>query len=126
MEDLTTTSNSYSKDELAAMVRHPIVAEVGRILSLQSAIEELILDRDRSYNEIQDETKAYVDQMTTIWSLFGPSCAVARRLFPEHAHLFDMLDKSKSLKESFSSMAEGKLLVTETNCDKLCCIKQLS
>lgn len=45
MEDISTTAGAYSKDELAIMVRHPVVSEVTRILDLQSQIEELIEDR---------------------------------------------------------------------------------
>lgn len=126
MEDLTTTAGSYSKDELAAMLRHQVVSEIERVLRLQSEIEELTTDHDRTYNDIQDETKSCVDSMTTIWSLLGPASAIARRLYPEYGHLFDMLDKSKSLKDSFVDIAAGRPIVQDKICDKLCCRKQLT
>lgn len=126
MEDISTTAGAYSKDELAIMVRHPVVSEVTRILDLQSQIEELIEDRDRSHNDIHDETRSCIDQMTQIWSLLGPACTIARRLFPEQGHLFDMLDKSKSLQDSFHDLASGRSLRIEIICDKLCCKKQLA
>lgn len=126
MEDITTTSNAYSKDELAAMVRHTIASEVNRILLLESRIQELTIDHDRSYNDIQEETKECVDEMTDIWSLLGPASQIANRLFPERSHLFEMLDKSKSLKDSFKDIIAGKQIGSQMICDKLCCRKQLA
>lgn len=126
MEDISTTAGAYNKDELAVMVRHPVVSEVNRILSLQTKIEELTVDHDRSYNDIQEETKSCVDEMTSIWSLLGPASQIARRLFPEQGHLFDMLDKSKSLKDAFVDIINGKPIGSEIVCDKLCCRKQLA
>lgn len=126
MEDISTTAGAYSKDELAIMVRHPVASEVQRILLLQTKIEELTVDHDRSYNDIQEETKDCVDEMTEIWSLLGPATAIALRLFPDQFHLFEMLDKSKSLKDSFNDIIAGKQIGSQLLCDKLCCRKQLA
>lgn len=126
MEDLTTTAGAYSKDELAIMVRHPVTSEVLRILTLQEKIKEFATNRDMSINTIKEQSKSCFNDMTDIWSLLGPATVIARRLFPEHSNLFDSLEKSFSLRESFGLLASGKSIGQETSCDRLCCRKQLA
>ena len=125
MEDLSTTAQAFTKDELAAMCRHPVVVEVEHIQAVRLLIDSLINDTSKSRDDISIEIRSLFDSMSESWRKLGPSRLMARRLYPELISFFDILDKSLSVHDALDDMRNGRNFRKDEPCDLLCCRKQL-
>lgn len=125
MEDLSTTSSAFSKDELAVFARHPVVSKVEAILDIKKEIDDIGLSNNFSVEAKQEDIREKFNDMTKAWGSLGPSRALARRLFVSHSILFDILDKSLDIESALDDMVHARDLVIARECTSLCCKKLL-
>ena len=121
MEDIATTEQTFNKDELARMCRHPVVSEVEYIVSLKHDLDSYV----RNEHETTSSKCEYVDsqfaQMRTTWNKLGPARVLARRMFPANEYFFDILDKSLEVEAAKDNMRQGKELKKDESCKQGCC-----
>lgn len=125
MEDITTTAQAYSKDELAVLARHPVASEITQILVIKDAIDVLAKSSDIPRSQIFASIRTEFSNMTKIWSLLGPARHLARRLYVNHTNLFDLLDKSMAVEEALEDMRYGREIKFPHECEAFCCKKVL-
>lgn len=121
MEDITTTSASFSKDELAAVARHPVCQSVQQIMRLRAAATKIARDDSRSPRVVKEMVSDKIDIATRIWQRLGPSRAMARRLFPDQGDFFDLLDKALAVRHAIIDISAHRALKNYELCDLLCC-----
>lgn len=121
MEDVSSTSAAYTKDELTIFARHPVVMQVERIFGLQSKIQHCVNDPSLSKNDIASEIQEIFEEITTIWKLLGPSRALARRLFIDQETFFNVLDHSLAVQAALEDLCNGYNLRTSYECTGTCC-----
>ena len=126
MEDLSTTSSAYTKDELAMFARHPVNADISEILIIKDGIDTLARSTDMPRSQIFASIRREFDAMTKIWRSLGPSKVLARRLAPDQNNLFDILDKSVAVEEALEDMRYGRDIKTPHECEAMCCKKLLA
>lgn len=126
MEDLTTSAGAYSKDELAAMCRHPVVIAIEGIFELKTSVDSLINDPSKTRDYIHGEVRHRFDDMTAIWGKLGPTRAMARRLYPHYEMMFDILDKSLAVNDAIEDLRNGREFIKNGECKKDCCRKLLA
>ena len=126
MEDISTTSAAYDKDELAIMARHVVVMmAVTSMLERNKEIQAMTIDPDKSKNDIAEDIRITFEQMTRSWSILGPCRALARKLYPQHEKFFDVLDKSLSVHNALDDLLVGRSFGLDQNCNLDCCRRVL-
>lgn len=123
MEDITTTANAYSKDELAAFSRHMVVFEVEYICEAKEMVDAITGDSSKSRDQIKLEIQALFDAMRLSWYKIGPARVLARKLYPHLNIFFDILDKSLSIQDALEDMRTGTDFRKEEPCNLSCCKK---
>lgn len=121
MEDIATTEQTFNKDELARMCRHPVVSEVEYIISLKHELELYVKDEHTTTASKCDYVDSHFAQMRTTWNKLGPARILARRMFSLHEYLFDILDKSLEVEAAKDNMRQGKELRKDETCKQGCC-----
>ena len=124
-EDLATTAQSFSKDELAALARHNTIVYLDKILGSYADIKQEALLDTISKSDLRQQILDLIEQMTAWWQELGPSRALALRLYPNQQLLFDLLDKSLAVKEAINDLANQRDITPQKDCQLNCCISQL-